>query len=255
MFTRAKVVAKNVFRPLLVMLLYALGVLVLVKAGVASVIATAVGDGAIIVWWLVRGRALLQKDTQARQMDTHECVSMAVVFFAVWLFGQIAATWVLEQQGAGGAFSTYQEKLNEIPFAAVALTLVLAPISEEILIRGVVFSSWRVSLGPWWALWGQALLFAVLHGTVVHLVPTFVLGVFCAVVVSRMHTLRWSITAHIAYNVLTLYFKYFELPALAFEPVVFASALVACLVILCGIYQTGFKKGDDVLCLKSASEH
>lgn len=87
-------------------------------------------------------------------------------------------------------------ELVVLGFAAV----VLAPVAEEVLFRGVLFTALRqrgYEVGAWL---GTSVLFAVIHGNVAALLPLMFLAVVFAWLYVRTGNLLASITAHCVFN-------------------------------------------------------
>jgi len=86
-----------------------------------------------------------------------------------------------------------------IPLAIAAI--VLAPICEEILFRGVLFNGLRRSVSFRWAAAISAAAFALVHAEPIRLPSLFVVGVILAAGVERRHTLVTSMAAHATVNI------------------------------------------------------
>jgi membrane protease YdiL (CAAX protease family) len=79
------------------------------------------------------------------------------------------------------------------------LVVVLAPLFEEFIFRGLLFRSLRRATGLPLAVAGSAAVFAVIHPPVSFL-PVFVLGVVAALAFERTRLLWAPIAAHAVYN-------------------------------------------------------
>ncbi len=90
-----------------------------------------------------------------------------------------------------------------------AAAILLAPVAEEILFRGLLYVAIKQAGYPRIALWGAALLFAAVHANVVTFVPLTVLALVLTALYERTNNLLASITAHALFNALnfvTLFF-------------------------------------------------
>jgi len=95
------------------------------------------------------------------------------------------------------------------PFGVIAVFVlvgVIAPVAEEILFRGVVFSGLRDSWGEGWAIVVSSVLFGVMHLQPLVMIPTAILGLLLAKVFSMTRSLWASIALHSAYNTTILLF-------------------------------------------------
>lgn len=86
------------------------------------------------------------------------------------------------------------------PVIAVTATVVVAPLAEEVFFRGVVYNAWRREHGIVAATLGSSALFAVIHGTLVVVLPIFVLGLVLARVYERTRSLLATIVVHATVN-------------------------------------------------------
>ena len=95
------------------------------------------------------------------------------------------------------------------PFGLIAVFLlvgVIAPVAEEVLFRGVVFSGLRDSWGEGWAIVVSSVLFGVIHLQPLVMIPTAILGLLLAKIFSMTRSLWASIALHSAYNTTILLF-------------------------------------------------
>jgi membrane protease YdiL (CAAX protease family) len=90
--------------------------------------------------------------------------------------------------------------------AVFLLLAVIAPVAEEILFRGVVFSGLRDSWGEGWAILVSSVLFGVIHLQPLVMIPTAILGLLLAKVFSVTRSLWASIALHSAYNATIMLF-------------------------------------------------
>jgi hypothetical protein len=86
------------------------------------------------------------------------------------------------------------------PWLAVLAIVILAPIAEELFFRGVIFNVFLREGGRRWAFIGSSALFAIIHLSLVALIPIFVLGLALAWVYERTGNLLAPITMHMVVN-------------------------------------------------------
>ncbi len=91
--------------------------------------------------------------------------------------------------------------LDGVPLPLVVLVLSLVPaVAEELAFRGVVLGALLRRMRTPGALVLQALLFALLHGSLFRMLPTFVLGLLLGALAVRTRTLWPSMLAHALNN-------------------------------------------------------
>jgi membrane protease YdiL (CAAX protease family) len=109
--------------------------------------------------------------------------------------------WLLEQLGQppeAGAAELAIEMVN--PVLVVLAVVILAPIAEEVFFRGVVFNAWLREGGRRYAYIGSAALFAIIHISLVSLIPIFLLGLALAWVYERTGSLLAPMAMHATVN-------------------------------------------------------
>lgn len=198
------------------------GAAVILSIGVPPVLGTLVLDLllAVALWQYRREFSFL---AMPKISKTEKYVLIAL-FLSVWLFGQITGAWALSL-GPVTDYASYKEAMNTADIAqGLLLTLVAAPLAEEFLFRGLIYSMWKKVMSPRFAFIGQASLFALIHGTQAHLLPIFMLGVFCCYLFERTGNIWVSVGVHIVYNIFSIIFVGLSIPTVLTEPFVFVLA-------------------------------
>jgi membrane protease YdiL (CAAX protease family) len=80
--------------------------------------------------------------------------------------------------------------------------VLLAPVTEEALFRGILYPVIKQTGHPRLALWGTALAFAGIHMNVVTFVPLAVLALMLTALYEWTNNLLAPITAHVVFNAL-----------------------------------------------------
>jgi uncharacterized protein len=83
---------------------------------------------------------------------------------------------------------------------AATTTIVLAPVGEELLYRGVLLQGLADRMPPWSAVTISSLLFGLAHGQVLSMVVTGAFGALLAIARLRSGTLAVPIVAHMVFN-------------------------------------------------------
>jgi len=92
--------------------------------------------------------------------------------------------------------------LGDMSILSTILTLICAPLVEEIAMRGLTFKrAMKLFEGRFWAAnFFQALLFGVLHGNIIQGTYAFVMGLVLGYVAYRYKSLWASILGHLTFN-------------------------------------------------------
>lgn len=176
----------------------------------SSVLLTLVWDvafaGVALVALRRRGDACVQGSSVMRpRADATDVLVLAGITVAVFFVGNLAGTCVLNLTG-DVAFTSYTGRMQASGLVLeVLLSCVVAPVTEEVLMRGLVFGTLRRSWSFALSACAQAGLFAAIHGTLVHVPMTVMLGLFCAVLVERYRSVVPAICAHGLSNALTTF--------------------------------------------------
>jgi membrane protease YdiL (CAAX protease family) len=108
---------------------------------------------------------------------------------AAWLGSTLLlalVTFLLTELGYPPEAGTAELAVGALdPWLIVFGVVLVAPIAEEIFFRGVVFNAWLREGGRRFAYIGSAALFAIIHVSLVSLLPIFLLGLALAWVYER----------------------------------------------------------------------
>ena len=80
------------------------------------------------------------------------------------------------------------------------VTILLAPVTEEVLFRGILYPWVKQAGFPRLALWGTAVLFAAIHANLVIFLPLFVLAIALVLLYEATDNLLAPIAAHSLFN-------------------------------------------------------
>lgn len=113
----------------------------------------------------------------------------------------VAVAWLLERMGMPVQPQTAQRAIAQLdPVLVVLAVVIVGPLAEEVFFRGVVFNAWLREAGRRWAFIGSSALFAVIHLSLVTLLPIFLLGLALAWVYHRTGSLLAPMAMHVTVN-------------------------------------------------------
>lgn len=120
----------------------------------------------------------------------------------VWIIGQSLAFSIITNSG-DRSFEQYQQTLGVNPLLYLLTSLVFAPISEELIFRGVLYQSFRDHMGhPLVASLFVSGLFALSHGTLVHLFVGIGVSLLSIIVYEMTGKIKYCIITHALHNFL-----------------------------------------------------
>lgn len=129
-------------------------------------------------------------------------IFLLVVLFTQWLAAQLSIP--AESHSLVRALERYQS--SSLTLLVVFQAVALAPLLEELLLRGFGLPAFERAFGPASALLVTALVFAVMHSGFSSLLPMFSLGLLFGALrlTSETDSIVGSITAHAMHNGLVL---------------------------------------------------
>ncbi|MFK0244541.1 lysostaphin resistance A-like protein [Amycolatopsis azurea] len=226
-------------------LLVSLGVLTacfVVGAGAVAVagepvLGTVILDGMAIVCFAVSrlaGRWWLTGSTTSRSHRwSPQNMSMLVgCTVLAFLAGQSMALWLYGSVGSA-AFEESVHTRREAGATTVLLTVVMAPLAEEMIFRGLLYPVLRTRVSVAAAAGVTATVFGLLHGNLVQFIFTTPLSVLLSLVYEHTRTIWAGVVLHLAANLAASLIPLSGLAVLARpEPALLLTAMFAtCLLI------------------------
>lgn len=101
-----------------------------------------------------------------------------------------------------------QEELNS-PITLILGALIVAPIFEEILLRGIILEGLIIKNKPYVAITISSLLFALMHGNLVQIPNAFFIGLVIGIIYYRTRSLLPCIFAHFVNNFFVVITEYY----------------------------------------------
>lgn len=164
-----------------------------------------------------------------------------------WVAGQTTAAWVYAAWGSR-AFDAVNSTKMESPIWLVVMTvLLLAPIGEESLMRGIAYPALRKHWPPLAAAFVTAMVFSLLHGNLVQIALTVPLGMLLAFVYEASQRLWPVVLMHVLFNMAASFIPKELVEGIARPPMIVALAVAVALVLFAltpGRYAVEARKND-----------
>lgn len=101
------------------------------------------------------------------------------------------------------SFAEHRQRMIDTPWPLVLLlSLVLAPVAEELMIRGTLQPILRSWWSPTVSITITALVFSFMHGNMVQFAGTLSLGLITGWLYEHTHSILASIAAHVGFNLM-----------------------------------------------------
>lgn len=169
----------------------------------------------------------------------------AAALLLCWLAGQAAALWLYGITGSSNFDGHTETKALAPAVLVLALVLVLAPMGEEMLMRGLAYSRLRRHVSPFAAAVLTTGVFSLLHLNIVQLVLTLPLGILLAAVYEQTGRLGAVIGLHMVFNLLSVIVPAAAVAGFASLPFVLVSWSVTA-VLLVGLFRrAGISSGKE----------
>ncbi len=83
---------------------------------------------------------------------------------------------------------------------ALFAIIVVAPLFEEFLFRGIIMNEFLKIMRPWAAIGLQGILFGIIHGVLFQSIFAAVMGIFIGIVYFRTKSLKTAVVCHSVFN-------------------------------------------------------
>ena len=155
--------------------------------------------------------------------------------FLAGIFMCLGCNWLIDMSGIINIFTGFNEVADSlyggsIIFEFIAM-VIIAPLLEEILFRGIIFARLREYMSVKVAIVISALIFGIIHGNVVQGIYAFIIGICLAYIYERYNTLLAAVLFHMSANLMSVIMTECE-PVVHFisKPLAYNIIGVVCLV-------------------------
>ena len=172
-----------------------------------AVILTGAADAALVPVFMV----LMRRDEEVRRIRKASFRLLTPIRMNIWNIGAV----ILFTSGTTGvlnfivgmlniqdsAYDSLAESMVEsTPLVLILVVVLIGPVMEELLFRGILYRRLRDYLGVGWAAALSGVFFGVIHGNLVQGVYAGLFGVVLALLYEHFGTLAAPLTAHFTNN-------------------------------------------------------
>lgn len=112
-------------------------------------------------------------------------------------------------------YASYDESMEMMlagdPLFLAAATVLAAPIVEEVIFRGLVYTRLCRGMKRWIAAFVSALIFGLVHGTLLHLIYTVPMGLLLCLFYEKYRSLWAPIVLHMSFNLAGTVLGYYSI--------------------------------------------
>ncbi|MBW9146181.1 CPBP family intramembrane metalloprotease [Clostridium sp. CM027] len=156
----------------------------------------------IILFKWLSNKANDQKPKQQLNWMDFAYAALMIIAFRL-LFDNSVTLWVSKISMPNFIKQSFEE-LPSSPIISIFSDIVVAPIYEEIVFRGILLKGMTKKINPTIALVASALLFALVHMNIPKGINAFFLGLVVGVIYLRTGSIYLSIFAHLVNNILAI---------------------------------------------------
>ncbi len=179
-------------------------------------------QGAALIWIAVflrqsniswREAFGLRPSSRARTVAAGLAVGVLVlpIMWLLQMLSEQVMDWLKLNPVAQSAVTELQNAALTGPekFLFAVFTILLVPIAEEALFRGILYPTIKQKGHPRWALWGTSLVFGIMHLNMVSLVPLVLLAVLLVFLYESSGSLLAPIATHGMFNAANVFYLLF----------------------------------------------
>lgn len=161
----------------------------------------------------------LSEEASINKMPPHFAVStglMGVAFYYVIsvILGILVMTSILPDSWVAAQENQYAYMENSSYAIEFLSTVIMAPLMEEILFRGMILGTLKKEMHPWIAIILSSVIFGVAHGTIIGIMYATGLGIMMGWLCVKFNSIIPSLVFHMAYNCAVLNIEEISLVAL-----------------------------------------
>lgn len=148
-------------------------------------------------------------------VSTRQFLFFLAIQVPIWLMSQVTATYIISLDSN----AYFSESLENAPVLLyLLLTLCIAPITEELLFRGLWYKHLRDAFGVFPAAIVSSLVFSVLHGNLPQMYVTVVMGLFYALCMELTDRIWIVMILHAVANMMDALAVLIRIPTFFLEP-------------------------------------
>lgn len=155
--------------------------------------------------WIVEHGDNAAPRITARRLDDRTIGYILLATIAAWIMGQILAHASYAFIGSAGFDNVGEAMSGANPWAVLTLAIIIAPVSEEMLMRGVIYPLLRTRFSAYSACLATACIFGLLHANIVQFIITVPLSILTAWVYEMTRNLKYCIMLHMVFNTAAIF--------------------------------------------------
>jgi membrane protease YdiL (CAAX protease family) len=150
-------------------------------------------------WWKLGNRKKVRVDSRKESVEITTRIGKLGIM-AVAITTVVGALWRIGNGDIGVVAGMYHQNL----WVQIGAIVVLAPLGEEVLCRGIIYGKLKREFGLWTALVLQAVIFGVMHKSLMQAVLAVAVGLILGLVREETGTVWFSWVGHMVLNLVAV---------------------------------------------------
>lgn len=167
-----------------------------------------------------------------------DTVALSVITVIVTaIAGSLTVTYIMTHLYYDQSFADYSQSIDNSKITVFDTivtyieSIILAPIVEELLFRGIIFGSVR-KCNRFLAYVLNIYIFAVMHGTKMHMPVAFASGFVFTVMYEKSGSLKYNTLLHMIHNATVSVLTFIPVPLFVFSPIFIIPPVLVSLVLI-----------------------
>ena len=169
-----------------------------------SVIATVITFWIYLIIWRIRKKSVDEIINNNKQpfavLGMAGCLAIGMRLLVTVYYHYSQNIEMLNKSIDSAAAITPELTSNAQLMVAVVSTVIIAPLFEEFLFRGILMYELKKVMRPWAAIAVQGILFGIVHGVLFQSIFAAVMGIILGVVYHNTKSLKTSVVCHGVFN-------------------------------------------------------
>lgn len=183
------------------------------------------------VFFKIRKKRLVE-EAYIKRFDRSKVIPIILSGFSFALFVSTALDLLPIPESILESYSQSTEGIVSGSLIIMLISIVIiAPIVEEIVFRGLILSRLKKAMNTTFALIISSLIFAILHGHILWITYAFVLGILFGVIAIKMGTTLPTIIFHMSFNLAGLFVGLIPFPEWSIGIVCVVSLIISVILI------------------------
>lgn len=193
---------------------------------ILTVISNVVFVATVIIIFVVRKKNFF-REVGLMKPDPRYILPVAALGASMNVLIAVALSIIPFPQSWWDAYNAASAPLDQTNALTIVAAVIVAPLTEELLFRGLVFTRVSRAFGVYFGMVASSLIFGFMHGTAIWFIYTALFGLVITFVFVRSRSLVYPILFHLSFNLTSFIFSdSISIYVMIVSAVIFVAALI-----------------------------